>query len=473
MACAAAALAASLACVAGGEEPAPPVADQVPAGDTVVTETDAEEAADETAVGAGEPVGEPTAEDRVEYTGPEQDQVFFQAYWDEGVKYRLLGSLRIEEGGHLRRPYLTRDPLVTGELGFRLHVDASAYVEADGLRQIGDGIDVRRSFLVARGTVFALVYPIDFNIQMGAITSNFFIDTAYLQLNDLPYIGSIRAGQYTAPMSFDAVYSSRDRGFMENPSPVQAFGPGTLAGINVADSNRSRRTTWALGWFANGQEVEVGDASQSFARFIGRATWVPLVYSQPQPALLHVGIGGSYLFSNENSIRYQSRPESFLAPFVIDTGEIDARNAFVLDTEIAFISGPWSGQFEYLQAFVGGGEAGSVDFPGLYFQVNRLLTGETRPYNYARGVFDQLIPNQPLSWDNGTWGALEWGGRYSYTNLDDGPVRGGKMHMLSLGLNWYWNRYIRWQTNYGVSFIDGGPYDGILNVFQVRFQIEV
>ena len=106
--------------------------------------------------------------------------------------------------------------------------------------------------------------------------------------------------------------------------------------------------------------------------------------------------------------------------------------------------------------------------------MNRLVTGEIRPYNYARGVFGQVIPNQPVSWSNGTWGAWEWGLRYSYTSLDDGPVRGGKMHMFSGGVNWYWNRYIRWQANYALSLIDDGPvYDGILNVFQVRFQVEI
>ncbi len=50
-------------------------------------------------------------------------------------------------------------------------------------------------------------------------------------------------------------------------------------------------------------------------------------------------------------------------------------------------------------------------------------------------------------------------------------VAGGRMHVLSAGFNWYWNRYVRWQFNYEFAAIDGGPLDGRLHVFQGRFQL--
>lgn len=419
------------------------------------------------------PDGAADPEQRRQYAGPEEDQVFFEAYWNQGIKYRLLGRVRLEQEGWYVGPKLTREPLLIGEIGVKLHVDAAAYVEADGLEDIDDRIDLRRSFLIARGTFFSLVYPIDFSIEMGAITDSFFINQGYLRLNDLPYLGSFKIGQYTAPLSFESTMNSRDLGLMEAASPVQAFSPGILAGMQLADQYREPRMSWALGFFGDGQDGEVGDASEDFASVVGRLTWVPL-QSAPgeEPSLLHVGLGASYLFSASDTIRYQSRPESFLAPFAIDTGVIDASHGLVINAEAAFVKGPFSGQFEYFQANAGGGNTNNtVYFPGIYLQLNGFLTGEHRPYDDSNAVFGQVLPLRPLSIQNRTWGAWEWGGRYSYSDLDDGDVQGGRMHTLTAGLNWYWNRYLRMQFNYGWSLIDDGVLDGRLNTFQMRFQL--
>ena len=39
--------------------------------------------------------------------------------------------------------------------------------------------------------------------------------------------------------------------------------------------------------------------------------------------------------------------------------------------------------------------------------------------------------------------------RYSYLDLNSGTVNGGTMHITMLGLNWYWNRYVRWMFKIG------------------------
>ena len=40
-----------------------------------------------------------------------------------------------------------------------------------------------------------------------------------------------------------------------------------------------------------------------------------------------------------------------------------------------------------------------------------------------------------------------------------------------LGLNWYWQRYLRWQFNYGYAKIDEGPSPGRLHILQGRLQL--
>lgn len=418
------------------------------------------------------PAADPDTAERARYQGPHEDQVFFEAYWHQGIKYRLLGQLKIVEEGHLVAPYLAREPLVIGELGVKFHVDGAAYVEGGGMQQLDDKVDIRRSFLIARGTFFNFVYPVRFSIEMGSIRTSFFVNQGFLQLDAIPYIGSFRIGQYTAPHSFESVMNSRDIGFMEAAAPVQAFSAGILAGVRIGDSYADSATTWAFGIFTDGQDGEVGDASKDFARAVGRTTWVPWRSSEAEEAaLVHVGMGLSYLFSTSESVRYQSRPESFLAPFAIDTDFIDAAHAAVVNLEAAFIWGGLSGQFEYFHANVGGGSDGTVNFPGVYMQLNGFMTGESRSYDYANGVFGQVLPHRPLSIRDRTWGAWEWGGRFSYTDLDDGVVRGGRMHCLSGGLNWYWNRYLRMQFDYVLALVDDGLLDGRLNTFQMRFQL--
>jgi hypothetical protein len=40
-----------------------------------------------------------------------------------------------------------------------------------------------------------------------------------------------------------------------------------------------------------------------------------------------------------------------------------------------------------------------------------------------------------------------------------------------LGLNWYWNRYLRWQFNTGYASVKSGPSPGDLYIFQARLQM--
>ena len=73
------------------------------------------------------------------------------------------------------------------------------------------------------------------------------------------------------------------------------------------------------------------------------------------------------------------------------------------------------------------------------------------------------------------WGAWELGLRYSYVDLNDEGVKGGKERNITLGLNWYLNPNIRFQLNYINAKVDdrADPQveDGRADVLQARFQI--
>jgi phosphate-selective porin OprO/OprP len=259
---------------------------------------------------------------------------------------------------------------------------------------------------------------------------------------------------------------------MEMPAPVQAFVPATSLGLFARRTFENDRISMGLGWYTVGQRRDVGDQSRALARLAGRVIGlvrdVEATPGERWPELVHLGLAGSYTFAGAKSVRYQSRPESFLAPVAIDTGDFDASQSFVLGFEAATRRGPLSVQSEVLHAFV---NRGAAHFPGMYVSASYFLTGEVRPYDREQAIFGQVIPLQPLNLRARTFGAAEAAARWSWVDLESHDVHGGRMHELGLGFNWYWNRWVRWQANYELALVDGGPLDGRLHVFQMRFQL--
>lgn len=58
-----------------------------------------------------------------------------------------------------------------------------------------------------------------------------------------------------------------------------------------------------------------------------------------------------------------------------------------------------------------------------------------------------------------------------HLDLNSGSVRGGTMDVGMVELNWYWDRYVRWQFNYGYAMVTEGLSPGNLQIFQARLQM--
>jgi phosphate-selective porin OprO/OprP len=258
---------------------------------------------------------------------------------------------------------------------------------------------------------------------------------------------------------------------MEYGSPVEAFAPGLKIGLQLADHTQDERCTWAVGYFTDGQDVDVGDASISVARLTGRVTWLAVRPSSPADSLVHLGFSASYVLSSRDRIRYQSRPESYLAPDLVDTGDLDTNDAFPFGVELAAKRGPWTLQFEYLASHVDAGDLGNAYFDGLYTSLSWFLTGEQRPYDASVARMGPLVPTHDLNPWLGHWGAWELTARGSWLDLSDGQIRGGRMVIFTGGINWYWNRYIRILFNGNFANTYDGPETGQLGILQSRFQL--
>jgi len=392
-------------------------------------------------------------------------------YWDQGIRYDI--ELPFDDywigpdKGPLDRP-LHKQLAFVGKIGGRLQVDAAGYDSARGLPAVGGGIQVRRLRFGTRGDFYLLThakYAFDFDI----IGTDIEAGDAYIWWSDVPFIRSFKIGNFTPSFSLESVTSTRDLVFMETGLPVSAFGPPRSSGVEIGGPVLDERLTWSLGFARTLGTPDEGDRSTGPGRGFGRVTW--LVQDDPRAnQLTHVGASASLLFAADN-VRYRSRPESHLAPYLVDTGTLQTADlGTTFGIEILHIHGPWLFVTEGLGASVRG--AGSANFWGTYALACRSLTGEPQPYDRSQGILARYVPARPFSWKQRTWGALRAGARVSHLDLNGGPVRGGRQTDLMADLTWALNHYLLFKVETGLAFVRDRPDDGNLYLVQARLQLD-
>jgi phosphate-selective porin OprO/OprP len=104
----------------------------------------------------------------------------------------------------------------------------------------------------------------------------------------------------------------------------------------------------------------------------------------------------------------------------------------------------------------------SLDFNGFYVSGMWYLTGESRAEAYKVGqlngaAFGQIKILNPLN--KGGWGAWELAARYSQINLNDGGIQGGRQEDITVGLNWYPVKGVRFMVNWTNVVHLSAPYD--------------
>jgi len=358
-------------------------------------------------------------------------------------------------------------PFLRGQFGIRLGVDA------EGVRQDGRWVDldndvgVRRGYFYADGRIQGLWAPISYKLEVGAVQDRFSLRNASIAIHEIPYVGTLRLGTFDAPMSLSLLTSSRATPLMEIGLPVNALAPGTLSGFSVTNRLERERVGWSFGFFSKGDAAEVGDESNVPARFLGRLTWLPW---RTPGGLLHLGASASWAFS-PTDIRYASHPEAFFAPNVVDTGRIDAGQSVTLGLESAWVRDRLSVQGEWLQSLVMRDKGGDLTFGGFYVLASWFLTPDSRHYDDADGAFGSVVPTRPVSWTARTIGAWELAARWSWLDLSDRDVRGGRASEVMSGINWYANRWVRLQANVGWLHADRGTLEGDAAVLESRIDL--
>ena len=404
---------------------------------------------------------------------PERSAYIWRWYWDNGIRYDLevpfdkywIGP----ERGLLERPFEERLALI-GRIGARLQVDAADYGTGHGLDHVDAGIEIRRLRFGTRGDFYLLRHA-SYAFDVDIVGTDVEPGDAYLWWSDIPYIRGFKIGNFTPAFSLASVTSTRDLMFMETGLPVSAFGPARSAGIEIGGPVLNERVTWSLGYAHTLQNQDEGDKSKAPGRGFGRVTWL-MQDDRQAVRLTHVGASMSLLFAADD-IHYQTRPESHLAPFLVDTGTLRAADQSAsYGLEFLHIRGPWVAMAEALGATVRGSGKDDVTFWGFYALASKSLTGDPQPYNRTEGVLGRYEPVHPFSWSNHTWGAVRASTRVSYLDLSDGPVRGGRETNLMGDVTWAVNRYLQFKAECGMALVRDRPDDGNLFIAQTRLQLD-
>jgi phosphate-selective porin OprO/OprP len=420
-------------------------------------------------------------------------------YWDEGFHIvSRHGNLKLRIGGKF---------IVDG-----------GYIGADGELQMafpdleGAALDLRDLTVSVLGTVRALsaakrrtdtmeerplspvIDEVTSYAAYDAVKFKFEIDFAnireikdiWIQFPRIPLLGPARFGNMKEPFSLERLTSIAALTFMETSLPTDAFNRGRNIGIRYDIPLFDERITLGTGGFLNmGSFSDVGDAQDQMSEHNGydftvRVTGLPW-YAEEGARLFHLGL--SYVYGirdaadTDDRIQYRARPESRLTDDrLVDTGLFFADGVNFINSDFAVVFGPLSFQGQYYYTFTDADGKGDPDFWGFYVQGSYFLTGEHRNYNASRGFFSRVTPRHEFRPLRGGWGAWELGARFSYVDLNDEGIQGGRERNFTAGLNWYLTRNYRLMFNYVRAYVKDRatepPVDsGRADIFQARFQI--
>ncbi|MBL8850306.1 MAG: porin [Planctomycetaceae bacterium] len=305
----------------------------------------------------------------------------------------------------------------------------------------------------------------------------------YVELQQLPGVGTWRVGQWKHPIHMEAVWSIRELIFMERSLPFGAFIPFRQIGTGLFNTAFDDHLTWAVSGYRYPTSPFGNDFGDDGYGYAGRTTG--LIYNDDSiNANVHIGGGFSQNRPSTDRLRFRTNPEvgmanqdfnvaAFPLPFFVDTGNFRSNGYELVDLEFAasiysalFVS-EWMGVNADQQLGLP-----TVNFHGGYAEFAYVLTGEHRPYNKKNGVFTRVVPTTPFG--KGGCGAWELAGRWSYVDLNDQNIQGGRQHDWTFGLNWFPNQYTRFAFNYIHAMVDA-PLTGAdvnADIFGARAQFD-
>jgi phosphate-selective porin OprO and OprP len=353
------------------------------------------------------------------------------------------------------------------KIGGRLQFDVDYFEAENSLKDVvgsfSNGVELRRARFYMKGVCYQdYFYKLEYDFASG----NAQLKDGFIGLQNIKYVGQVQVGHMLEPFSLENLESNNFSTFMEYALPVATFSHFRNDGVKFNNSLLDDKITWDTGIFKNADDY--GEGTTRDYSWSTRITFLPY-YSDMGRKLFHFGGSCNYHFTQQ-STGYSAKPEANMAPVFVNTGTINSRRETLAGGEVAFNYGCMSAQGEYICTFVNKkNNPNSLFFYGYYGYVSFFLTGENRPFNKKLALFERVLPKKNFSVSHSGMGAWEIAFRYSYVDLTDNNISGGKMDDFTFGLNWYMTPNIRVMGNYIYSHLHSA---GNANIFLARMQVD-
>ena len=280
--------------------------------------------------------------------------------------------------------------------------------------------------------------------------------------------GSLFVGRTKEGFSTNKIMVGYQGWTIERSPMNDAFIPILGDGVRWTGTVPSGKFVYDVGFFRDAWQKESFTKNDKQAAF--RAVWLP--NAGTERPLLHVALETRFGRPKDGVLKYRSKPEAYLAQsYAVDTGEFAAESATTYGVETYFRPGRLMFGMEYFFNRNDAADVGDPSFHGGEMFVAYILTRETRPYNRRSATFERVRPTDTVF--RGGPGAWELVLRYSYTDVDSGPIRGGTFWRITPMANWHLSGNVRLGLVYGYGSLNRFDTVGKTHFFQSRIQFQL
>ena len=361
-------------------------------------------------------------------------------------------------------------PVSTFRFGYGFLVDMATFSQDSDAKQQAEAkpdIGLRDFRLLFKGR-FKTERPFSWTIgyMYDGNDKNWHFRKTGIQIGVPEMSGQFFIGRDKEGYSLNKIMVGYDGWTIERSTALDAFVPILADGIKYMGFSPAKHMIWNVGLFSDAlSNRESFSAYKNLA--VARVGWLPIL-SEEEGKVLHIAVMVREGKPEDDLIKLRSRPEIFLSPYFVDTGQFPATHASTRGFEVYYRARNLLIGTEQHFQHVTSSVDGNPDFYGGEALVSWVITGETRPYNTASGSFRSISPAHTVF--EGGHGAFDAGLRFSYIDLDGGALQGGKFWRLTPTVNWYLSDNLRLDAAYGYGVLDRFGIKGATQILQARIQ---
>ena len=355
------------------------------------------------------------------------------------------------------------------------------YLQTDGRFFSGDEVPgavdtfvLRRARTIVEGTVFEYF---DFNLSPDFGGGTAVLKDAYLEAKFAPWF-KLRAGKFKVPLGLERLQSSASTLFTETALPTQLT-PDFDVGVQIHGEGFEGVLNYALGVFNGVADGASSDADTDKNKHVAGRIWLQPFKMGGNDGLKNFGLGvaGTQGKPEGTTVSaYKSAGQNSFFAYGAGTVENGTHTRF--SPQASYYFGPFGLFAEYVSSkldllrvtpanplvlgSVSSTSSGSVENKAWQASASYVLTGEDASY---KGV----SPKINFDPEAGTYGAFEIAARYGELDVDDAvfskklasiSTAANKAKEWAVGLNWYWNKNVKWVLDYSQTDFSGGAVLG-------------